>query len=92
MTSLRDTMKEVVKEVNRWSIEPCHECHGRGYEDVYDRTYIRKGDTLVQPQGKLIYVASPFSHPDKVVEEARNVAVAKATGYLMGSLGVLETI
>ena len=34
-------------------------------------------------RGTLIYVASPFTSPDKTVEAARNVAVALCTGYLM---------
>jgi hypothetical protein len=34
-------------------------------------------------RGRLVYVASPYSHPDKMVEEMRNIGVAVATGYLM---------
>jgi len=38
---------------------------------------------LSQPLGKLIYVASPYSSPDRSVEEIRNIHVAAAMGYLM---------
>lgn len=37
------------------------------------------------PIGKLIYIASPYSHPNREVEETRNTAVATATGYLMNA-------
>ena len=40
---------------------------------------------LKQLQGKLIYVASPYSNPDRAVEEERNTAVARAMGYLMNA-------
>ena len=34
-------------------------------------------------RGKLIYVASPYSSPNRAVEETRNIGVAVAMGYLM---------
>jgi len=34
-------------------------------------------------RGKLVYVASPYSSPDKVQQEVRFLSAAVATGYLM---------
>jgi hypothetical protein len=39
----------------------------------------------MQPIGKLIYVASPYTSPIRAVEEARNTNVAVAMGYLMNA-------
>lgn len=36
-------------------------------------------------KGKLIYVASPYTHPNRVVEETRNISVAVAMGYIMNN-------
>src|ERR1019366_6179583 len=33
--------------------------------------------------GTLVYVASPYTHPDKEVVDARNLEVILAMGYLM---------
>ena len=40
---------------------------------------------LPQPLGKLIYVASPYSSPNRAVEETRNINVAVAMGWLMNA-------
>src|ERR1700739_3365873 len=37
------------------------------------------------PATRLVYVASPYSHPNRVVEETRNIGVAVAMGYLMNN-------
>lgn len=37
----------------------------------------------MNPAGKLIYVASPYTSPDKAMQEYRFVAVAIAAGWLM---------
>lgn len=36
-------------------------------------------------RGSLIYVASPYSHPDKVQEEINFLRVVRATGWLMNT-------
>ena len=39
--------------------------------------------TNLKPIGKLIYIASPYTHTDEAIKDFRNKAVAIATGYLM---------
>ena len=36
--------------------------------------------------GKMVYLASPYSHADKAVEEARFLAAVKACGWLMNNI------
>jgi hypothetical protein len=36
--------------------------------------------------GKMVYLASPYSHPDKTVEEERFIAACKACGWLMNNV------
>jgi hypothetical protein len=42
------------------------------------------------PIGKLIYVASPYSSPNREMEETRNTAVAVAMGWLMNTYADLS--
>jgi hypothetical protein len=38
---------------------------------------------MMTPFGKLVYLASPYTHPDRKVEKERFRLVAKATGWLL---------
>jgi Domain of unknown function (DUF1937) len=41
---------------------------------------------MSEPFGKMVYLASPYSHPDKSVEVERFVAACKACGWLMNNV------
>lgn len=36
-----------------------------------------------QPYGKLVYLASPYTHSDPLIREERNKAVARCCGWMM---------
>jgi Domain of unknown function (DUF1937) len=40
---------------------------------------------MSQHYGKLVYLASPLTHPDAEVRQQRSVAVARACGWLMNN-------
>jgi hypothetical protein len=40
----------------------------------------------MNPIGNLVYVASPYTHADKRVQEERNMAVTKCMGWLMNNV------
>lgn len=41
---------------------------------------------MPEPFGKMVYMASPFTHADKAVEEFRYTEAAKACGWLMNNV------